>query len=281
MNKGVFFFFLVFSLAAAAQDSRERTVLNRMIAACQNLKSSSQVFKSTERMDDGKLYESEILIKFQAQPRKVYLYCVNPNAGAECLWVKGENNDKVIVNPNGFPFFTLKLNPYNELLRQDTHHTIKEIGFDYIVSMLKHYTGFYGDQFYSYLSIVDTLTWDGRSCIHLRFDYKGFDCLLYTVKSGESITSISEKLYLNDYMVLRRNPGLTGYDHCKPGQVIKVPNFYNRRVEFYVDRATWLPLVQIVYDEKGLFEKYEMKSFVADPDFDAAEFSTTYKGYGF
>jgi outer membrane lipoprotein-sorting protein len=268
-------------LTATAQDSKEKIILNKMLAACQSLKSAKQVFKSTERMDDGKYYDSEMIIKFEAYPKKVYIYCINPNAGAECLWVEGKNNNKVIVNPNGFPYFTLRLSPYNELLRQDTHHTIKEIGFDYVMAMLKHYTISYGDNFYGFLTIVDTLTWDNHSCIHLRFDYKDYKCNPYTVKVGETITSISEKNYLNDYMVLRCNPGLKNYDSCKPGQVIQLPNFYNRKVEFYVDRTTWLPLVQMVYDDKGLFEKYELQSFISNPVFDPSEFTTSYKSYGF
>src|SRR5262245_12501914 len=273
--------FLALATLSKAQDSQERQLLDRMISACTGLKSASQLFKSIERMDDGKYYESEMVIKFEAKPKKVYIYCINTNAGAECLWVEGEHKDKVIVNPNGFPYFTLRLDLYNELLRQDTHHTIREIGFDYVVSMLKHYTRLHGDNFYGFLSIVDTIKWDNRTCIHLRFDYKSFSCSPYTVKVGESITSISEKLYLNDYMVLRRNPELKHYDSCRPGQVIQVPNFYNRRVEFFVDTSNCLPLVQIVYDEKGLFERYELKSFVANPEFSPAEFTTTYKDYGF
>jgi outer membrane lipoprotein-sorting protein len=279
--KRILFLLLLIPVSAWSQDLAEKAILNRMLNACQNLRAASMVFRSTERMDDGKYYDSEMLVKFEARPKKVYIYCVDPNPGAECLWIEGEHNNKVIVNPNGFPFFTLRLSPYNELLRQDTHHTIKEMGFDYIVSMLEHYTAYYGERFYGFLSVIDTVKWDGRSCIHLRFDYKSFDCAAYTVKAGESITSISERLYLSDYMVLRRNPGLKNYDSCKPGQTIQVPNFYNRAVEFYVDRSTWLPLVQSVYDEKGLFEKYELKSFVANPAFDPQEFTTGYKGYGF
>jgi hypothetical protein len=40
-------------------------------------------------------------------------------------------------------------------------------------------------------------------------------------------------------------------------------------------------LVQITYDENGMLEKYEMKSFVLNPDLKSEEFTPTFKGYGF
>ena len=59
----------VAALSVSAQDNQERQLLDRMIAACTNLKSASQVFRSTERMDDGKYYDSEMVIKFEASPK--------------------------------------------------------------------------------------------------------------------------------------------------------------------------------------------------------------------
>ena len=45
--------------------------------------------------------------------------------------------------------------------------------------------------------------------------------------------------------------------------------------------ATWLPLIQEVYDDKGLFERYELKSFINDPNIPDEEFLTTYKECSF
>jgi outer membrane lipoprotein-sorting protein len=45
--------------------------------------------------------------------------------------------------------------------------------------------------------------------------------------------------------------------------------------------TTWLPLKQLIYDSKGLYEKYEMKSFMLNPPFSDAEFTPEYKDYKF
>ena len=56
---------------------------------------------------------------------------------------------------------------------------------------------------------------------------------------------------------------------------------FARKIVFYVDLQSHLPLVQEIYDEKGFFEKYEYKSFVLNPAFDPQEFTSEYKDYGF
>src|SRR5690606_11374718 len=103
----------------------------------------------------------------------------------------------------------------------------------------------------------------------------------YTVKEGESITSIAHNKRLNDYSLLALNPQVDDYDDVRPGEVIRIPAFYNKRVDFYLELRSWLPLVQMIYDEKGLFEKYELKSFVLNPSFSPAEFTPEYEDYKF
>jgi hypothetical protein len=232
-------------------------------------------------MDDDIVYVSEMHIKLQVHPRCLYLNCINPNQGVEGLWKEGWMGNRVMLNPNGFPYINLKISPYSDLIRKDTHHTIHEIGFDYLTAMVQYYSRFYGQRFYDYLSIEDTLMWENRSCIRLAFNFKDYDYILYTVSMGEDLTAIGNKLHLNDYTIMRKNPSIHNYHDIHPGQVIKVPNFYNRKVEFWVDRATWLPLVQIVYDEKGLYEKYELRNFLLNPVLDPGEFSPDYKEYKF
>ena len=103
----------------------------------------------------------------------------------------------------------------------------------------------------------------------------------YTVKKNEKLSDIAKKLYLNDYSIMLLNSAIGDLDDVKEGQVIKIPNFYARKIEFYMDRATGLPLRQLIYDQNGLYEKYEMKSFLLNPVFKPEEFSPEYKEYGF
>ena len=271
----------LFSFPAWSQDDQARTLLKKMLDACDDVRSAKFILNSTERELNGKMERSEIIIKMQTAPLKIYLYMIHPNPGAECLWKKDESNNRVLVNPNGFPYVNLKLSPYNSLLRQDSHHLIPEIGFNYIASMTKYYMNKMSDSFFSYLQLTDTLLWDNRTCYELTFDFTSFQYVDYTVKMSETLTSIAAQFHLSDFVLLRSNRKVSDYDFVKPGQVIKIPNFYNRKIVFYIDHLNYLPLVQTVYDEKGLFEKYELKSFILNPVVQPEEFQSSYPDYGF
>ncbi len=272
-------FFL--SLQSFSQDQQAKGLLKKMLGACDAVKSAKFILNSTEREEKNKLEKSELIIKLQTEPVKIYLYMIHPHAGAECLWKKGEISNRVLVNPNGFPYINLKLSPYNSLLRKDSHHLIIDLGFDYITSMTKYYKDKLGDSFFKYLSITDTLQWDNRTCYELTFDYTPFKYVDYTVKLNETLTTIAAQFHINDYVLLNHNPNVKDYDEVRPGEIIKVPNFYNRKIIFYVDHQNFLPLVQITYDENGLLEKYEMTSFILNPDLQPEEFTSDFKEYGF
>lgn len=269
------------ALQANSQDLKAKLLIKKMLDASDALKSAKFILHSAEKERDGKIRESEMIIKLQNDPVKIYLYMIQPHSGAECLWRNGEAYNKVLVNPNGFPYINLKLGLYNSLLRQDSHHLVSEIGFDYLASMTKYYINRMGDSFYNYLHITDTLLWDKRICFELTFDYTPFQYMDYTVKLNETLTTIANQFHISDYVLLKHNPKVRDYDSVKPGQVIKVPNFYNRKVVLYVDQNNFLPLVQITYDENGLLERYEMKSFVLNPDLKPEEFTPSYASYGF
>ena len=100
----------------------------------------------------------------------------------------------------------------------------------------------------------------------------------------ETLTQLREgvtELDISDFVLLKHNPKIKDYDVSKPGEIIKVPNFYNRKVVLYIDQNNFLPLVQITYDENGVLEKYEMSSFLLNPDLKQEEFTSSYSSYGF
>lgn len=276
----LFFFFLIYAYAHA-QTRPERLVFEKMHTSCRIVKSASFLLCSSERMRDGLMSSSEMQVKLQMIPHQLYLLAKKPNSGLEVLWSPLRYAGKMLINTNGFPYISLKLSPNSSLVRKNTHHTVAEIGFRYLSNLIDYYSAFYGERFYNYLEIKDTVWVDGKSCIRLHLDFKDYDYFLYTVKKGENVTSIARDHYLNDFSVLLMNERIIDYDDVKPGQVIRLPNFYSRKFEFYIDRNTWLPLTQMIYDTVGLYEKYELKNFKLNCTFDPAEFSPEYKGYGF
>jgi hypothetical protein len=263
-----------------SQTSPEKDLMGKMISAMDNLKTARYSLRKQERFD-GKMMETEVLVKLNTHPLKVYVYSVKPNPGAEVLYADGLNDGQVAVSANKFPYVTINMSPHNSLLRANQHHTILDMGFSYLNKILKEYINKRGESFYQSLDVEGTVEWKGKSYFKLTLENKNFGYGTYDVRRKEDITSIAEKLHVSDFMILNLNPICRNYNDVRPGQRIKVPLAYAKRIVLYVDKQSFLPMVQFIYDDKGLFEFYEFNSFVQDPVFSPQEFSTKNKGYKF
>ena len=258
-----------------------KEVIQRMLKANDILRSAKFTIYTEERMKDGKVIITNRFVKMQSRPKQIYFYSVKPNSGMEIIWREGWNNNKMLVSPGSFPFVTFSMNPNSRLARKDTHHSIKDLGFDYVSGIVNYYLKVYGDRFYNYITLSDTVQWDNHSCIIATLDFKEYAEINYTIKKNETILDVAEKFHLSEYSIMIMNPSISYFDDVRAGQIIKISNFYNRKIEFYIDRNSWLPLRQFIYDQKGLYEKYEMKSFLLNPVFKSDEFSPENKEYKF
>jgi outer membrane lipoprotein-sorting protein len=101
------------------------------------------------------------------------------------------------------------------------------------------------------------------------------------VQPGETVVTIGEKLKVNDHMILEINPAIDDYEDVKAGQVIKVPNSFARKIILKIDKKSFLPMAQTVYDEKGLYSVVEFSNFIANPKLTAEDFSPENPEYGF
>ena len=256
------------------------SLISSMLVAIDNLKSVKYILNKAERID-GKMVSTEMIIKLQPSPMKVYSYSVNPDPGAEILFVPGTNNNLVLVHPNKFPYINLNLSPFGSVLRKNQHHTIYEMGFYYIGSILSHYISVNGNGFYSNLSFAGEVDWKGTKCYKLVLDNSSYGFEYYKVQSGENLYAIGKKLFVNDNKILKLNKEISDYDDVKAGQMILVPNSYARKIELYLDKKSYLPIVQVIYDEKGLYAQYEFSSLIINPEIAPEEFSAKYKGYNF
>jgi outer membrane lipoprotein-sorting protein len=257
-----------------------RELVNKMFVAGNQIKSLKFRFKKLERIN-GKIIAGEQIVKYWHSPRKTYAYLSYPNKGTEVLWVQSDNSGKVLIKPTSFPYFSVNLSTHSDIIRKNNHHTVHEIGFDYVIGIVQNLTQKSSNQFDSCFFFQGETTFDNRPCYKLMIDYKPFQYITYTVKQGETVTSIAERLYLSDYMILQINPQISGYDDIKPGQQIRLPNAYARKTVLYIDKKTYLPIVQKMYDENGLFAQYEFYDLQVNPVIKPEEFNRDYKEYGF
>lgn len=263
---------------ALSQNPKAKEALFKMQKAMDNVKTAKYVFYKVE-MIGNELKENELIVKLQNNPLKIYVQRIRPNPGAEALWVSGENDGKVLVNPNRFPYINLYLSPESSWLMVNQHYTILELGFSYFASVLKKSIEKTGDIFYSYLNFEENAEWKGKKYFKLTLDNKNFQYIPYVVQKGETFSSIAKKFYINKYMILAANDRQTL--HITEGEKILIPNAFAKKVELYLDKTTFLPFIQIIYDNKGLFEHYEISSFILNPYIDPVEFTPDYEDYDF
>ncbi|CAN5389348.1 hypothetical protein BH11BAC1_BH11BAC1_05700 [soil metagenome] len=264
-----------------AQIEQEKKVLTEMMSACENLKSASFILSTTERDKSGKVEKGELFVKQQRNPMKMYVHMYAPRVGIEILYRKGDWNNNLYISPHSFPYVNLKLSPNNMLVRAESHHTVCEIGFDYLMKMIGHYKTVMGEKLYDYLQLGDTVTFDTRRCIRMDFDYPEFGYSVQTLREGENIVDIAARYFTSEYMIVCANKEVKDIEDSKAGQQLRIPNMFGRKIIFYIDLRTKLPLMQEIHDENGFFEKYEYNSFLLNPGFDPAEFTSGYKDYGF
>jgi hypothetical protein len=262
------------------QSQTAKTILGKMLLAIDNVKTAKYSLKKQERINN-KLIDTEMRAKLQNSPYKVYVYNIQPNSGSEVLFIKDKVNGDALVHPNSFPFVNLNLNPNNALLRKDQHHTLYDLGYNYIGDIIKNQIKKDGEKFYQSLTYDGEVDWNGKKMYKLVMDNKNFTYITYTALKGETISSIARKLNVSDYMILSINPKINFYDDVKAGMQLRVPNGYAQKIIVLVDKVYFLPFAQFIYDEKGLYEKYEFTNFILNPVFKADEFNPSFNEYHF
>jgi len=267
----------VFPVYSQTKELSCEEVVLKSLKAIKEVKGLKYHLKIIERGKKGfNNYESHV--KFNRNPRLIYLYI----KGIEVLWLEGKNNGKALVKPNSFPFFNLNLDPMGDLMRQDQHHTLNEMGYDYFASIIQNTVDRLGEKFDDCFSFGEEEKINNRMCYKILIDNKEFKYVDYTVGEGESITSIARKHHIAEYMILEKNPKFKDYfDILKKGQVIKIPNWYCRTVTMYIDKFYFLPISIKINDDKGLFEEYNYHFLQVNPKFEADEFNRDNKNYGF
>jgi hypothetical protein len=281
MKNFILFFLLFPAVNVYSQSSSITEIIRRMNKANSAVHTAKFTMFGEERLRNGKLMVSERLVKLRLNPKQVYFYSVMPNPGMEVLWKQGWQENKMMISPGSFPYVTFNLKYNSSLARKDSHHSIADMGFEYVIGLINYYVSTHGDKIFDYVRIVDTVQWDNHSCVHISLNFPGFKMVSYTVVPGENVADISRKLHVNDYMILMMNPSVDDFDDVKAGQIINVPNFYAKRIEFFIDQKSWLPVRQFIYDSTGLYEHYEFRSLLINPNLDPGEFLSTYKDYKF
>jgi outer membrane lipoprotein-sorting protein len=148
-------------------------------------------------------------------------------------------------------------------------------------SVIKQAVTMAGKDFDKYFEYKGSVNFDGRDCHAVVITFEDFKFIDYTVKPGENLRKIAQEKKISDYMILENNPKIKDFNDVKPGQIIKIPNGYAKKTILYIDKEHYLPLMMSMFDDKGLYERFEYRNLIVNPKFSDTEFTRNHKDYGF
>lgn len=271
-------FLLVFMpLICLGQDGAQK--IDSLLVAVEQFHTAKYELTALELINE-EWVENKSTVSYRKNPFAIYIKYQKPHEGLEVLLKEGDK--KALINPNGFPFINMYLDPYGYLMREDQHHTVYESGLSYFASVLKQTKekikkeGLEG-KCITFLG-VDTV--EGKNYYHIQIENPLFKQEKYQVKKGEDLVSIAREKGLNEHYILEQNE-LYFYESVDEGQEISISNSFAQKVEVWLDTKTYLPLIQKIYMNNALYEQYEFKKVQLNISIPSEEFTAEYEGYGF
>ncbi|MBI1191736.1 MAG: DUF1571 domain-containing protein [Bacteroidetes bacterium] len=255
-------------------------IITDMLDAIQNTQQLSYKMKAWERFGKDLVY-SESDVRMQMKPFKIYMKTWAPESGIEILYGTGERDGLALIKPAGFPYVNVKLAPSNSRMRDGQHHTILEGGFLYFGSIIRRSLEMHRDKLEEVVTLEDGQSFLGRPCYMLTIDYQGYSWNSYTLKSGETLLSVARREGLPEHSILERNPAFSSYESGKAGQRLNIPTAYAFKTVLYIDKQTLLPIKKMIYDDRGLYERYEFHYLNTSPKLGNEAFSADNPEYGF
>ena len=239
-----------------------------------------EMFRS-ERNEKNEFVDGKFYAKMNNNPLKIYVKNEKPKKGAEILYVQGENDNKVLLNTNSFPYVSLSLNSQNSLLLSGGHHYIKEAGFGKISKILNFDMEKFQDNFLKKISYEGIYNWNNKKCYKIRIEYEDYQPINYYAKKGETLYEICENKLINIAKIKELNPALDISKKLTDNQEIIITNHYFKILVLFIDLENYFPIYQLVYDENGLYEKYIYTKLVINKLIKNEEFNRDYKDYNF
>ena len=278
------YFILIFGIIQCTVFAQEKNLkvalIDKMIKAIDDHNQMEFKMYRSERSKNG-FTDGKFYAKLINKPYKLYIRNFKPKPGSEILYIKGQNDDKALINPNSFPYFSISLDPDNNLLLAGGHHSLREAGFTLFSNMFKLYKVNYGEELYNRITYHGMFKWNDRVCYKISIDYPDYSTKKYTPKKGETLYSISRDQLLNIGKLREYNVKYDDDDILDESDEIIIQNVYAKKAVIFIDNENYFPIYQLIYDEEGLYEKYQYVDLNLDISFKNEEFTRDYSEYNF
>lgn len=263
---------LGYTAKVKAQDSN--AVIAKMLKSIDNCKTLQFDIETRERFGD-EYFIGQGKVKLRTAPHQLYMKQLAPNPGIEILYSEGKNKNKALVKPKG-PMMALLLSPNSGKMRKYNHHSILEIGFRNIAELIRNTKKNANPK----ITISETTGLDNKPVLLLAIDFDDYSYQEVVLEEDTRLVDLANAKGISAYKVYEKN-NLKSFSTLKKGTTLKLPTRYCSTIELYIDKSTFLPTSQAMYDELGLFERYDYTNIKVNPKFSADEFSKTFKGYSF
>jgi hypothetical protein len=272
-------------MSAKPAPSQTRQIIDNMLSTLAKHSGASFNMSAAERLvgKPNGFNQMSMFTKVNVSPLKIYSKVLSdPNKGTELLYVTGQRDNKIRVNPGKF-LPSLTLVPTSNLLSKNQHHTLLTSGFAIVRNIVadgvkrSEEKGKF-DEVFKYLGEV---TYHDRKCYKILIDDPSYTYTTTVGQAGENVNTLAKRLLVSEYHIMELNPAFRALDESVAGKSLKVPSSYAKKSVLYIDEATNVPLYQEMSDEKGLFEKYEYSNVTLNPAYKADEFTEKFSEYSF
>lgn len=247
-------------------------ILNEMTSKINSIKTVSFTLLARERFFD-KYHTEKTYFKRMYNPDALYCTQLLPPTNVEVL-INEKYNHFALVNPNGFPFINVRMDPYGEKLRDKQHHNIYQAGFQYFSETILHIKQKYGVSWYEMAKLDKTVSVSGNTCFKIDLFDPTYKISDYIINEETTAQQLALKLYICDYHIIELNPSVKDiFQKLKKGTIIKIPSDYAKMITLYIDKSLLIPRKIEVYDDKGLFEEYLFEDITINPKFSNNDFS--------
>jgi len=270
----------IFTLALTAQQAEPLELLQQMFDRCREVNMLEYTMDKQERVD-GKMTRQRSFIRLHRDPFKIYLRQEVPRDGLEALYLEGANKDRILVNPNGFPWINLNLAVHSGLVRRDQHHTIDHSGYDYFIKVLSGSLQDESARQMAKMTCSSEIRWLDEPCWRLHILNPLYEEKKTRIGSDISLTNLSDSLHLCEYKIVELNRGLKPGEMVPAGSELVLPSHYAKEISIYVSTRHQLPVTFEVRDEQGVYERYDFLDIQVDPDLEQGEFDPDYSAYAF
>lgn len=233
-----------------------------------------------ERYSDE--YKTEkAFYKIRNHPFSIYYKQLYPPTQAEVL-INEKYQKLALVNPNSFPYVSLKLSPFGEILRDKQHHNIYQAGFVYLKTVLIYLKNKYQISWSDVCQPVEKAKIKQYDCYKITLINRFYKIYTYTLPKEMSLQELGLQMFVCDYKMLELNPDVKSiFKKLPAGTKLQIPSDYAQKIVLYIDKTLMLPVKSEVYDEKGQFEEYLFEELKINPTFTSADFDENNKEYGF